>query len=184
MCSGAILHARLKRVVFGASRPQNRRRRIAVGFVFQSTAEPPNPSAGRRHGGAVRRALAAFFQTQAGGRACPQRTRSGRCPAHARCVCLKNLPGYPWPAQLCERFAIAAGASHALPGCQVHALHRGLILCLHGSPAWSYLYRKMIPVFLAAGSQVVAPDLIGFGKSDKPKEGGISQLFLASPSAT
>ena len=43
-------------------------------------------------------------------------------------------------------------------------------LCLHGNPAWSYLYRKMIPVFLAAGHRVVAPDLIGFGKSDKPKK--------------
>jgi tRNA(adenine34) deaminase len=43
-------------------------------------------------------------------------------------------------------------------------------LCLHGNPAWSYLYRKMIPEFLAAGHRVVAPDLIGFGKSDKPKK--------------
>ena len=43
-------------------------------------------------------------------------------------------------------------------------------LCLHGNPAWSYLYRKMIPVFLAQGHRVVAPDLIGFGKSDKPKK--------------
>ena len=43
-------------------------------------------------------------------------------------------------------------------------------LCLHGNPAWSYLYRKMIPVFLEAGHRVVAPDLVGFGKSDKPKK--------------
>jgi tRNA(adenine34) deaminase len=42
-------------------------------------------------------------------------------------------------------------------------------LCLHGNPGWSYLYRKMIPIFAAAGDRVVAPDLIGFGKSDKPK---------------
>jgi len=41
-------------------------------------------------------------------------------------------------------------------------------LCLHGNPAWSYLYRRMIPVFAAAGHRVVAPDLPGFGKSDKP----------------
>ncbi len=41
-------------------------------------------------------------------------------------------------------------------------------LCLHGEPTWSYLYRKMIPVFTAAGHRVVAPDLVGFGKSDKP----------------
>ena len=42
------------------------------------------------------------------------------------------------------------------------------VLCLHGNPSWSYLYRHMIPVFTAAGLRVVAPDLIGFGRSDKP----------------
>lgn len=42
------------------------------------------------------------------------------------------------------------------------------ILCLHGQPTWSYLYRKMIPLFVAAGRRVVAPDLVGFGRSDKP----------------
>ena len=41
-------------------------------------------------------------------------------------------------------------------------------LCLHGNPTWSYLYRRMIPVFRRAGLRVVAPDLIGFGRSDKP----------------
>lgn len=41
-------------------------------------------------------------------------------------------------------------------------------LCLHGEPSWSYLYRKMIPVFTEAGYRVVAPDLFGFGRSDKP----------------
>lgn len=41
-------------------------------------------------------------------------------------------------------------------------------LCLHGEPSWSFLYRKMIPVFLASGARVVAPDLFGFGRSDKP----------------
>jgi haloalkane dehalogenase len=42
------------------------------------------------------------------------------------------------------------------------------ILLLHGEPSWSFLYRKMIPVFAAAGYRVLAPDLIGFGRSDKP----------------
>ena len=42
------------------------------------------------------------------------------------------------------------------------------VLCMHGEPSWSYLYRKMIPVFEAAGHRVVAPDLVGFGRSDKP----------------
>jgi haloalkane dehalogenase len=42
------------------------------------------------------------------------------------------------------------------------------VLMLHGEPSWSYLYRKMIPIAVAAGHRVVAPDLIGFGRSDKP----------------
>lgn len=41
-------------------------------------------------------------------------------------------------------------------------------LCLHGEPSWSFLYRRMIPVFLKSGARVIAPDLLGFGRSDKP----------------
>ena len=58
----------------------------------------------------------------------------------------------------------------------MHYLYEGrkdaahTFLCLHGQPTWSYLYRKMIPVFVAAGHRVVAPDLFGFGKSDKPTD--------------
>ena len=44
------------------------------------------------------------------------------------------------------------------------------VLCLHGEPTWSFLYRHMIPVFAKAGHRVVAPDLVGFGRSDKPTE--------------
>jgi len=43
-------------------------------------------------------------------------------------------------------------------------------LCLHGQPTWSYLYRRMIPTFVAAGHRVIAPDFLGFGGSDKPRE--------------
>ena len=49
---------------------------------------------------------------------------------------------------------------------------RAPVLMLHGEPTWSYLYRHMIPVCVAGGSRVIAPDLIGFGKSDKPTERG------------
>lgn len=45
-------------------------------------------------------------------------------------------------------------------------------LCLHGEPSWAYLYRKMVPVFTAAGLRVVAPDFFGFGRSDKPVDDG------------
>ena len=82
-----------------------------------------------------------------------------------------------------ERFAALPGYTHApryfddLPGCdglRVHYIDEGAAsapvtaLCLHGNPSWSYLYRHMIPVFTGAGLRVVAPDLIGFGRSDKP----------------
>jgi len=48
--------------------------------------------------------------------------------------------------------------------------HGPVVVCLHGEPTWSYLYRKMIPLFAAAGYRVLAPDLVGFGRSDKPSE--------------
>ncbi len=44
------------------------------------------------------------------------------------------------------------------------------LLMLHGEPSWSYLYRKMIPIIVAAGYRAVAPDLVGFGRSDKPAQ--------------
>lgn len=59
-------------------------------------------------------------------------------------------------------------------GMRVHYLDEGpahatqVFLCLHGEPSWGFLYRKMIPVFTAAGHRAVAPDLYGFGRSDKP----------------
>jgi pimeloyl-ACP methyl ester carboxylesterase len=78
-----------------------------------------------------------------------------------------------------ERFARLPGfafAPHDLEwrGMRVHYLDEGpraaarTFLCLHGEPTWCYLYRRMIPVFLASGARVVAPDFIGFGRSDKP----------------
>lgn len=43
-----------------------------------------------------------------------------------------------------------------------------IFFCLHGEPTWSYLYRKMIPIFIDAGYRIIAPDFFGFGRSDKP----------------
>ena len=58
---------------------------------------------------------------------------------------------------------------------KMHYLDEGsksdpVVLLLHGEPSWSFLYRKMIPVFLEAGYRVLCPDLIGFGKSGKPTD--------------
>ncbi len=75
------------------------------------------------------------------------------------------LPGYPWAPHYLQHGAL-----------RVHHLDEGprdapvTALCLHGNPSWSYLYRSMIPPFTAAGLRVVAPDLIGFGRSDKPAD--------------
>lgn len=83
-----------------------------------------------------------------------------------------ELPGY----------AFAPHYIDTLPGYEglrVHYVDEGprdaatTFLCLHGQPAWSYLYRKMIPIFTGAGYRVVAPDLLGFGRSDKPVEDAV-----------
>ncbi|MCC6198575.1 MAG: alpha/beta fold hydrolase, partial [Burkholderiales bacterium] len=63
------------------------------------------------------------------------------------------------------------------PGLRLHYVDEGPrnaspVLMLHGEPTWSYLYRHMIPPVAAAGLRVLAPDLIGFGKSDKPAARG------------
>ncbi|MEX2556760.1 MAG: haloalkane dehalogenase [Actinomycetota bacterium] len=76
-----------------------------------------------------------------------------------------NLPGYPF-----EPNYIEIGA-----GLRMHYVDEGPrdadpVLMLHGEPSWSYLYRKMIPVIAGAGFRAIAPDLIGFGRSDKPTE--------------
>jgi haloalkane dehalogenase len=74
-----------------------------------------------------------------------------------------NLPGYAFDPQYVE----------VGDGLRMHYVDQGprdgeVVLLLHGEPSWSYLYRKMIPVLTAAGLRAVAPDLIGFGRSDKP----------------
>lgn len=75
----------------------------------------------------------------------------------------ESLPDYPFS----PRYADVGD------GLRLHYVDEGPrdaapILMLHGEPSWSYLYRKMIPVFAKAGHRAVAPDLVGFGKSDKP----------------
>ncbi len=77
-----------------------------------------------------------------------------------------GLPGWPYEAHYSAYGAYRVARVDVGPS-QPNA-HTVTALCLHGNPAWSYLYRHMIPVFAGAGLRVVAPDLIGFGRSDKP----------------
>ncbi|GAB3274540.1 haloalkane dehalogenase [Parahaliea aestuarii] len=80
--------------------------------------------------------------------------------------CFDKLPDFPFAAH----YLTVPGPGGDL---RMHYLDEGprdapVVLMLHGEPSWSYLYRRMIPVFVAAGYRAVAPDLIGFGRSDKP----------------
>jgi len=167
MCAGAMLHARLARVVFGASD----RKTGAAGSVLDAFADPRINHQTRVTGGVMATecaaVLQAFFSTKRQENrmtTSPLRDDALRTPESR----FANLPDYPWAPHYCSDLP-------SLGGLRLHFLDEGprdaplTWLCLHGNPAWSYLYRKMIPVFLQAGHRVVAPDMPGFGKSDKPK---------------
>jgi len=77
-----------------------------------------------------------------------------------------DLRGFPWAARRWSG-TLTAGLNLAYLDEGDAAADR-VFLCLHGNPSWGYLYRKMIPVFTASGARVVVPDLLGFGRSDKP----------------
>jgi haloalkane dehalogenase len=84
-----------------------------------------------------------------------------------------SLPGFPFEPNYAEINAVPADAGAG--SLRVHYLDEGPrtappVLLMHGEPSWSYLYRHMIPVLVAAGHRVIAPDLVGFGRSDKPTE--------------
>jgi len=77
------------------------------------------------------------------------------------------IPEYPFEPHYAE---IGDGEGGRL---RVHCVDEGdgpTVLLLHGEPTWSFLYRRMIPIVRDAGFRVVAPDLVGFGRSDKPTE--------------
>ena len=76
-----------------------------------------------------------------------------------------GLPGYPFAPHYLQQGELRM--HYVDEGPRVAAV---AALCLHGEPTWSYLYRRMIPVFTAAGLRVVAPDFFGFGRSDKPAD--------------
>ncbi len=81
--------------------------------------------------------------------------------------CFANLRGYDFAPNYADI------RSHTRTRMQMHYVDEGPrdgapVLMVHGQPTWSYLYRKMIPPIAAAGHRAIAPDLIGFGRSDKP----------------
>lgn len=168
MCAGAMLHARLARVVYGAADPKTGAAGSVVDLFGQARLNHQTQVTAGILADECAGVLHSFFQA---------RRKEHRMTATAlRDDALRtpddrfaDLPGYPWVPHYVDDLP-------ALAGLRMHYLDEGPAqadltwLCLHGNPAWSYLYRKMIPVFADAGHRVVAPDLIGFGRSDKPKK--------------
>jgi len=91
-----------------------------------------------------------------------QWTTSGRPFVRTDDAAFADLPDYGWEPRYAE-----------VDGMRMHYVEAGdpegeIVLLLHGQPDWSYLYRRMIPTLAEAGMRVIAPDHIGFGRSDKP----------------
>jgi tRNA(adenine34) deaminase len=167
MCSGAMLHARLARVVYAAADPKTGAAGSIVDLFAQQQLNHQTALVGGVLADECGALLTRFFRQRR------QETRMNAQPLRDDAVRtpedrFRELPDYPWPAHYLNDLP-------SLAGLRMHYLDEGpreaplTWLCLHGNPAWSYLYRRMIPVFLQAGGRVVAPDLVGFGKSDKPK---------------
>ena len=180
MCVGAMLHARLKRVVFGASDPKTG----AAGSVLDLFSNPRlnhhTLVQGEVRATECSSLLQQFFKQkreQIRSSSRPVRDDALRTPDAQ----FEQLPDFPWPPHYLSNLPTLAGLRlHYLdlgPDSDPNPSNGALTyLCLHGCTTWSYLFRKMIPIWLAAGSRVVAPDLIGFGKSDKPKKDVVHQF--------
>lgn len=177
MCSGAMLNARLKRVVFGAPEPKTGAAGSVINLFAQARLNHQTELQGGVLAESSRALLQDFFrqrradQREAARQRHPLRDDALRTPDAA----FDGLTAYPWaPHYLSDLPALDGLRMHYLDeqalGVEEGGGPRLTYLCLHGSPDWSYAFRRLIPSLLQTGHRVVAPDLIGFGKSDKPKK--------------
>ena len=169
MCAGAMLHARLARVVFGAADPKTG----AAGSVVDLFARPELNHHTVVQGGVMADECAGLLQEFFRGRreearatAQPLRDDALRTPD----ACFGELPQSPWPEQSVADLPALQGLRMSYVDTAPQSQARLACLCLHGAGAWSLHERALVRALLDAGAQrVLAPDLIGFGKSDKPK---------------
>lgn len=173
MCAGAVLNARVRRVVYGATEPRTGAAGSVVNLFGLAAVYPDTKVVGGVLAQDCSQLMADFFhqrrevQRARAVAAHPLRDDALRTPDRA----FAALPEMPWAPRYVSDLP-------SLAGLRLHYLDEGprdaprTWLCLHGLPVWSYVYRHMIPVWLAAGDRVVAPDFIGCGRSDKPKRAG------------
>lgn len=178
MCAGAMLHARLKKVVYATADTKTGAAGSVTNLFAQAElnhhTEVQNATdlgaACASFAWASSQLLQDFFSQKRKTQRLqhhPLREDALRTPDSA----FANLPGYDWPPNYVSDLPSLQGLRmHYLDIAGENHHSETTYLCLHGNPAWSYLYRKMIPVFSASGARVVAPDMVGFGKSDKPKK--------------
>lgn len=166
MCCGGILHGRLKRLVFGAMDAKTG----CAGSVLNLFDQPLLNHHTAVQGGVLAeqasKLLQQFFQAkrmQQRAQATPLREDALRTPA-ARFDALTGN----YQENYCDDLPSLAGLRmHYLDLGPIESQH--VLLCLHPIPGWSHAYAPQIPAWLEQGARVLVPDLIGFGKSDKPK---------------
>lgn len=170
MCSGAMLHARVESVVYGAAEPKTG----AAGSVLNVFGYPEINHQTQVVRGVLAQECAAviadfFQQRRAANKAQalanhPLKDTALRQPDSA----FANLPNWPYAPQWHSDLP-------ALAGLRMGVVDEGprdaplTWLCLHGAASWSYTFAHAVPHWLQAGQRVVLPDLPGFGRSDQPK---------------
>lgn len=178
MCAGAMLHARLKRVVFGASDTKTG----AAGSVLDVFAMRQLNHHTQLQGGVMAQTctelLQHFFQRQRQEQQL-EKLQEGRALREDALrtpeSCFSKLP---------EIAALSCYVSDlpSLVGLRLHYLDAGptdaaeTCLCLHGSGDWSFAWRSFVALAGHRGQRAICPDLIGFGKSDKPKKAAVHSL--------
>jgi tRNA(adenine34) deaminase len=168
MCAGAMLHARLKRVVFGASDPKSGVAGSVLNLFDNSQLNHQTQVSGGVLALECAAVLQDFFRQQRQDRAAtawPLREDALRTPSS----CFDGLPQLPGEARFFRDLP-------ALAGLRLHVADSGpndsnqATLCLHGPGSWSLVWRQLMQERVAHGERVLAVDLIGFGKSDKLKK--------------
>ncbi len=171
MCSGAIFGARLARVVYGAREPKTG----AAGSVLDVFADPRLNHHTQVEGGVLGEACGAALQQFFQARRHSQQLE--RSHSHLRDDAVRAEASPAWPAGVASRYRNDLPSLHGL---RLHTLVAGegatAVLALHGPANWSAAYAPHAAALSAAALALVAPDLPGFGLSDKPKKAGWHSL--------